>query len=785
LDGHTITSLFPSIQLLPASAMAVHSLNDSISRGNNSRILSFLLLVETIRYCPVSELFTFLSIMKLLLILAFITSPIFLYAQQTRFSLSDSATGEPVIGARITVQGETKGAVSNIDGKAEIHGLKQGTYTITITATGYQHAERSITIPTAQEILIQLVTEEVEGDEIIVEATRDNRTISSIPTRVEVLTEEIDEAAAMDPSKIAHVITHSTGLQIQTTSATSNSANVKIQGLDGRYAQILKDGFPLYGGYSGSLSIMQIPPLDLRQIEYIKGSASTLYGGGAISGLINLLSKDPNKEETLLHMNYSSLGTTDLNAFYSRRIDNVGVTLLASESMQQAYDADGDDYSDIPKTTKINFNPKLYYYFEDGSRLYGGATFTLENRHGGDMHLVKGDERDSVHFYQEENASTRINTQLSFTTSLSQNTGLSLKNGFSFFDRTLNNTPHPDSTNYRFGGKQTTSFTELSLSFKPANQLIIAGLNFLTDDFNEHYVSNDLQRNESNTTFGGFIQDTWTPDDFFSTEIGFRGDYHTDYGFFALPRVSMLFKFTHEFSSRLGGGLGYRLPSMFNQEAELYGYRGIAGINIDSLEPERSIGLNIDFNYKTLLSDVATLSVNQLFFYSTLKSPLVLQSQIVPSGYSHSFVNADGDTKTIGFETAIKFSLYDFTLFVGYTFTQAQNELGGVTSDLTLSPKHSLKGDLLYVLPSLWRIVVDYEYKSSQLLSDGRRTRDLFMTGLVVERTVGNFVFFLNLENITDVRQTKYESLLSGPNNTPQFTEVWAPLDGFFVNCNS
>lgn len=94
---------------------------------------------------------------------------------------------------------------------------------------------------------------------------------------MEVLTEEIDEASTMDPSKIAHLITHSTGIQVQQTSATSNTANVRIQGLDGRYTQMLKDGFPLYGGFSGSLSIMQIPPLDLRQVEYIKGSASTLY----------------------------------------------------------------------------------------------------------------------------------------------------------------------------------------------------------------------------------------------------------------------------------------------------------------------------------------------------------------------------------------------------------------------------------------------------------------------------------------------------------------------------
>jgi outer membrane receptor for ferrienterochelin and colicin len=720
---------------------------------------------------------------KLLCLLVLAVCPALLYGQ-TEISLiiSDSTSSEPIIGARISVVGEKQGAISDKEGKAKLSGLKDGANTLRITASGYVAVEREIILPSSEQVIrIHLVTEEVEGDEVIVEATRDNRTISSIPTRVEVLTEEIDEAAAMDPSKIAHVITHSTGLQIQTTSATSSTANVKIQGLDGRYAQILKDGFPLYGGFSGSLSIMQIPPLDLRQIEYIKGSASTLYGGGAISGLINLISKDPNKEETLLHMNYSSLGTTDLNAFYSKRVDDFGVTMLASQSVQEAYDADGDDYSDIPEITKTNFNPKLYYYYGKNSRIYAGATFTFEDRSGGDIHLIDGDSPDTSHFYLEKNATTRITTQLSWQTTLFD-AAFSLKNAFSSFDRTLHNKPSFDSSDYRFGGKQITSFTEASLSFTPEKQLLIAGINYTVDNFTEQYVASDLQRNELNTTIGGFLQDTWTPSDMFSTEIGFRGDYNAEYGFFALPRIAFLTKWTKEFSSRLGGGLGYRLPSMFNQEAELYGYRGVAGIDPDIIDPEKSIGINLDFTYRTILSEAMSLSINQLFFYSKLQSPLVLQSTNVPPGYSHAFINADGNTNTLGFETSLKCTYEEFTLFVGYTFTEARNDFGGVTTDLTLSPKHSLKGDLLYVLPGIWRIAADYEYKSSQLLSDGRRTRDLFSTGVVIERTLGNFVLFVNLENITDVRQSKYESLLTEPNNTPQFTEVWAPLDGFFIN---
>ena len=75
--------------------------------------------------------------------------------------------------------------------------------------------------------------------------------------------------------------------------------SIRIQGLDGRYTQILKDGMPIYGGFAGGLSIMQIPPLDLKQVELIKGSNSTLYGGGAIAGIVNLITIKPTDKPVL------------------------------------------------------------------------------------------------------------------------------------------------------------------------------------------------------------------------------------------------------------------------------------------------------------------------------------------------------------------------------------------------------------------------------------------------------------------------------------------------------
>ena len=205
---------------------------------------------------------------KVILLLIATTCINMAYSQNTfKAIVKDSLTQEPVIGATAVLKGSKNGAATNLQGELSISNIPNGLHTIIISSIGYSTLEKEFNFPVNFEPTIFLASSADQLEELIVEGTRSNKSIANIPTRVEVLTEEIDEASTMDPSKIAHLITHSTGIQVQQTSATSNTANVRIQGLDGRYTQILKDGFPLYGGFSGSLSIMQIPPLDLRQVE--------------------------------------------------------------------------------------------------------------------------------------------------------------------------------------------------------------------------------------------------------------------------------------------------------------------------------------------------------------------------------------------------------------------------------------------------------------------------------------------------------------------------------------
>src|SRR5690606_17830862 len=129
--------------------------------------------------------------------------------------------------------------------------------------------------------------------------------------------------------------------------------------------------------------------LDLKQVEIIKGSSSTLYGGGAIAGLVNLISKTPKEDRELrFHLNGTSALGLDINGFYSQRFEKFGVTLFASHNRNAPYDPSDAHFTAIPKFERININPKIFIYFNEGTTLDVGVNTAFENRIGGDIDFI-------------------------------------------------------------------------------------------------------------------------------------------------------------------------------------------------------------------------------------------------------------------------------------------------------------------------------------------------------------------------------------------------------------
>ncbi len=678
-------------------------------------------------------------------------------------------------GATIIIKELNKTMVADSSGSVIINELPIGSHILVFTHVGFKEYEKTFIFPIQTSGVIQIVLEPEEKglEEITITSTRSNRSFNNTPTRVEVIDEEeIREEAAMRPGDIRMLLSESTGIQAQQTSATSANASIRIQGLDGRYTQILKDGFPLYPGAATGLGLLQTPPLDLRQVEIIKGASSTLYGGGAIAGLINLISKLPaEKRELNFHFNVTSAGGFDVNGFYSKRSKKTGVTLFAARNSNKAYDPAGIGFSAIPKFERYTINPKLFFYLNDKIQANFGVNTSFENRLGGDMEFIKG-MGDSVHSYFERNKTKRVNTQLSLNYKIDPHNTISIKSSVGYFNRIIG------SKGYDFDGTQYSSFTEATWVRNQKNSDWVAGINILTDHFTEKQLTNVAQRNYDQNTAGIFLQNTLNVNQWLTLETGLRADHVNGYGSVLLPRISGLFKIAPTLTSRIGGGFGYKPPTIFTEESEKLLYKNVLPVDAAVNKPERSYGANWDINYHKRINEFS-FSINQFFFYTYLKNPLFLRAG---SNGSFVFENIPGYIHTSGAETNIKLGYDDINLYLGYTFTDAKVNNNGITYQNPLTPKHRFNAALVYEMENKWKIGSELYYFSSQQLSDGSTGRAYWLSGLVAERLWKKFSLYINFENFGDVRQTKFESIYTNTVANPVFKDIYAPLEGFVVN---
>ena len=691
--------------------------------------------------------------------------------------IKDGKSKEVLVGANAVINKTTHGTSSDENGILILSEIPDGVQQITFSYLGYETETKSFSFPLSSPDPVEIFLEQDEEmmEEVVISSTRSTRTIQNIPTRVEFISsEELGEKGSMKPGDIRMLLNESTGIITQQTSATSGNASIRIQGLDGRYTQILKDGFPVFAGAASGLGLLQTPPLDLKQVEIIKGSTSTLYGGGAIAGLINLISKTPEEKRDLsLHLNGTSGKGLDASGFYSQRFNKVGTTIFASYNRNWAYDPSDTGFTAIPQFDRYVLNPKLFLYFTENTQMSVGLNAMFENRLGGDIQYIKGKE-DDTHTYFERNKTQRHSTQLTFGHRFDEGKKLDFKNSVTYFTRKIG-VPH-----YSFEGTQVSTFSELSYTMTKRKAEWVGGLNLWTDRFKEKRFS-DFQLRDYNQTIGGvFVQNNWETARWLNLETGLRTDYIPDYGIAVLPRIAAHFKISDKFSSRIGGGLGYKAPTVFTEDTERIQYQNVLPIDKDRNKLERSYGLNVDFNYITsFCDDNITFSINQLFFYTYLDHPLMLKTT---TDGLYRLDNIAGSTDSKGGETNIKMGYKDFHLYLGYTFTDTKTTEYGLKQENILTPKHRLNSILMYEVEDKWKIGLEAYYFSPQKLGDGLKGKQYVVCGFMIEKIWERFSLYANFENFTDRRQTRFDTIYTGSVSNPVFRDIYAPLDGFVMN---
>ena len=697
--------------------------------------------------------------------------------------VKDSTKNELLNGVSAIIKGSNVAAISDTNGQLFLRNIPNGKQTIIISYIGFETMQLTFNFPLADSLqnqIIALAINNEELNEVIVQSTRTSRTIKNTPTRIETIdAEELDEKTNMKPANVAMLLHESTGIQVQQTSATSGNASVRIQGLDGRYTQLLKDGYPSFGNFASGLSILEIPPLDLQQVEIIKGSASTLYGAGAIAGVINFISKIPKeKAEYNFILNRSNVGQTNIGGFAMHRNKKIGYSILVLHSYQKPYDVDKDNFTELPLSNDLTIHPKLFYYPTEKATFILGNSFSKGNRTGGDINVIKGNA-DNNHTYFETNNTIRNTTTFDYIQKIKDKDQLTVKSSFSYFDRNI------IIPNYSFKGSNYNVFNDISYAKNLKGQTIILGANYIYDQFSEQKKMAAVLRNFKTTTGGLYAQHTWDISEKLKLESGLRTDLvnylnqnYSKTEFFILPRISALYKFNNHWSSRIGGGLGYKTPTIFTEQTETFQYQNVLPLN--NVSSEKSYGGTADINLKTSIGNDFIFSVNQLFFFTQINNATVLQQANLNNYF---FSNTNKPVRSIGFETNAKLIFKEnFKFFLGYTYTDAKAKYFTGNQFLPLLPKSKLNLALVYEKENNLKVGLEGYFTGQQYLYNSTKTPAFWEFGLMVEKYFGKISIFINAENFTDQRQSNYKRVVNPPNNNPSFDDIWNHTEGRTFN---
>ncbi len=690
-------------------------------------------------------------------------------AHQYIIKVTDASNGLPIYQAQINSNNEPI-AITNQYGVAVISDSAKAKNLVILYSNYFK--KDTLVLATTDTIRIQLQARLEELEEVtFVSTTRNDVAIENSPQKVEVLgSEELKEEAGIKPGNIASILGDVSGIQIQQTSATTGNSNVRIQGLDGKYTQILRDGMPMYDGFSGGFGILTIPPLDLKQIDLIKGSASTLYGGGAIGGLINLISKRPTMDQELdALVNVTTLKEFNANCYAAKRNNKWGYTMFGGYNRQLAVDVNDDGMSDVPNATTVMLHPKFFWYPDSSTVMYVGTNLAIDNRIGGDMSVLDDNEPTTA-TYSERNKTLRNTIEYALERRTKGKLRITLKGNYSIFNR-VNNTQ-----GIAYEASQNSYYNEASIVAPLMKGNIISGITMVGDAYKTISPKNVNLSTFNNLTYGVFAQYNKQYKKT-NIELGIRADKHTTYGNFILPRVAAIHRFNNSIALRAGMGMGYKTPNPLAPQNFEY-----SPINVNppakQVHAETSYGYNLEANYKRELNEDATFFINQAFFYTKINSPLGLY--IFSNGMS--VANLSTPTKTMGSDSYIKLQIEHWELYIGYTYTQTHTDYSITKNQLVLTPKH--RAAFVAVKEwKQWRVGLEGSYTGAQYRYDGTLTPDYFFIAAMVQRNFGKHVMVvLNGENLLDYRMSKVERLFIGSIQNPSFKPLWAPIDGRVIN---
>lgn len=508
----------------------------------------------------------------------------------------EKETQENIPFATVRIVGHSGGTVSNEKGQFEFRNLSAGKYTLRVQAMGYKPMEKTVTVSNTltAEVYFSLEEESFMTDEVVVSANRNEVSRKMAPVVVNVMSTKLFET--VNSTDLAKSLNFQSGLRVENNCQNCGFPQVRINGLEGPYSQILINSRPIISALSGVYGLEQIPVNMIERVEVVRGGGSALFGANAVGGTINIITKDPISNSFQVASTISSMNGKSWEQYMGGNVSLVakdnsyGIALYETYRNRNPYDADDDGFSELGKLNMNTFGMRAYYRPNHFSRFNIEYHTTNEFRRGGNKFNLQPHEADiteqtkhiinsggvSYDRYWEEKHKLSVYGSIQHTD----------RNSYYGAQRDPNAYGKTSDLTWVVGGMYVGNMDKCL--FAPAT--FTGGVEY--QDNSLHDVMTGYHRNMKQDVeiVGGFVQNEWRMKEL-TVLIGARLDKHNliDNLIFS-PRVNFLYHPTENLQARLTYSTGFRAPQAYDEDLHVTAVGG-EGVQIklaDNLREERS-----------------------------------------------------------------------------------------------------------------------------------------------------------------------------------------------------
>ncbi len=619
--------------------------------------------------------------------------------------------------ANVAIKGTTIGTLTDETGHYQLINLPLGEVTIVVSTIGYKTQEKVVICQAKSTIEINFEVEEdvLKLDEVVVSADRNAQKRTDAPVIVNTISPKLFNST--QSITLGESLNFSPGLRLENNCQNCGFTQVRMNGMDGAYSQILINSRPIFSGLAGVYGLELIPTNMLERVEVVRGGGSALYGSNAIAGTINLILKDPVRNTYEIAVNYGSIGvgvknsggsapdySINLNTSLVSNDGKSGLAIYGFARARDMFDANNDGFSEIAPMNSLTLGSRLFHRIGNRGKLALDLFFIKEKRDGGNKQDYPAHERDIAEALQHDLKTTAITFEQYFRDYdlFSAYVSGQFLNRDSYYgaNKSLSDYGNSQDKTYNIGAQYKTQFSSSSLVTGIENTsgfLIDKKLGYPDYDnaiivndtiISVPHVDNMVLTNQSSMTIGIFAQYEFTYQKA-KFAIGGRFDHYdisnlaengekVKVGNVFSPRLSFMYEILKELQARISYSRGYRAPQLFDEDLHIAasGSRQVIYKNDPNLTQETSYSLMASLDFNGLIGKVYTGLLIE-GFYTRLKDAFVneIGAPDINGVVIYTRRNADEGAIVQGINIEFKLKpLKAFGLTSGFTFQSSKYE---------------------------------------------------------------------------------------------------------------